>query len=151
MKTHRLDGWYEAEALTHRHRHWRVRDGGLELEIDGAWQSTGDAIEERGDLLRVVGRGDRVANVAGSKVNLDEVARHAEDVPGVRRALAYAEPSAVTGQVVCLKYAPEPAAEPAAVLARLESHLRSVLTKPAWPRRWEIDGLMPAKNAKRAR
>ncbi len=149
LKTHRVDGWYEAQALSHRHHRWRVNGGGLELEVNGVWQATGDAVEERGDLLRVVGRGDRVANVAGSKVNLDEVARHAEEVPGVRRALAYAEPSAVTGQVVCLRFAPAPGTDPEAVRAGLETHLRNVLVKPAWPRRWEIDALLPGRNAKR--
>lgn len=150
LKTHRLDGWYGTEALEHRHRGWRVGDGMLEVSVDGVWRATGDLVEVRDGLVRVVGRGDRVANVAGTKVNLDEVARHAEEVPGVRRALAVPAPSPVTGQVVCLRFAPEPGADPAEVRGRLEAHLRSALPKPAWPRQWDLDPLLPARNAKRS-
>ena len=150
LKTHRLDGWYETEALQHRHREWRANDGMLEIRVGGAWQATGDLVEVCGSRVRVVGRGDRVANVAGAKVNLDEVARHAEEVDGVRRALAVAEPNPITGQVVCLRFASGPGTDPGEVRARLEAHLRSVLEKPAWPRRWEADELLPGRNAKRA-
>ncbi len=149
LKTHRVDGWFETDALEHRCREWRVTDGMLELREDGGWLPTGDAVETNGSLMRVVGRADRVANVAGAKVNLDEVGRRAEEVPGVRRALAVADANPVTGQVVGLRFAVEPGAEPDAVRARLEAHLRAVLDKPAWPRRWIADELLPGRNAKR--
>ena len=149
LKTHRLDGWFETGALEHRRREWRVTDGMLELRGDGGWLPTGDAVETDGSLMRVVGRADRVANVAGAKVNLDEVGRRAEEVDGVRRALAVADANPVTGQVVALRFAVEPGTEPDAVRARLEVHLRAVLEKPAWPRRWIPDDLLPGRNAKR--
>jgi len=84
LKTHRLDGWYEAASLERRYPQWRIRDGVLELQdAQGTWCSTGDRVEQDGGLLRVVGRADRVANVAGTKVNLDEIGRMAESIPGI--------------------------------------------------------------------
>jgi acyl-coenzyme A synthetase/AMP-(fatty) acid ligase len=153
LKTHRLDGWYEADSLERRHPRWRIVDGVLELpDAQGAWCSTGDRVELNDQLLRVVGRADRVANVAGTKVNLDEIGRMAESIPGVRRALAVAEPNPITGQIIVLRYAPEggPGADPDGVEQRLSTALRGLLPKPAWPRKWIRDELQPGANAKRA-
>jgi acyl-CoA synthetase (AMP-forming)/AMP-acid ligase II len=150
LKTRRLDGWYESETLDRRYPSaWRVNDGALELLRDGTWISTGDSVETNGDLLRVIGRSDAVANVAGCKVSLDEVSRLAEQVPGVRRAVAVAEHNAVVGQVVALKFAIEPGDSPAEVQARIEDHLRAQLRKEAWPRRWEVDDVGVGRNSKR--
>ena len=151
LKTHRLDGWYEVESLKRRHPTWRVSDGAIELGLpDGTWTKTGDLVEVEGHLVRVIGRCDRVANVAGTKVNLDEIARMAELVPGVRRAVAVAEANPVTGQVIALRYSPESGADPVAVEKALGAALRTSLPKPAWPRRWVKDDLLPGRNAKQA-
>lgn len=149
LKTRRLDGWYETDGFRRRGLSWRVHDGQLELKRGDNWLTTGDQVEVKGELLRVVGRADAVANVAGTKVSLTEVAELAEQVPGVRRALATAEPSPVTGQIVCLKYAVEPGAAPDAVLEALQAHLRQHLRKEAWPRRWELAETALGPNAKR--
>lgn len=149
LKTHRLDGWYETDALDRRGLEWRVRDGVLEVRGEEGWRSTADRVETRGGLMRVIGRADQVANVAGTKVNLAEIGLLAEEVPGVARAVAVAEPNPVTGQVVCLRYAPAPGEDPAQVRQRLEAHLFPRLSKAGWPRDWVVDELAPAQNAKR--
>lgn len=152
LKTHRLDGWYEAESLERRYPRWRILDGVLELpDAQGTWCSTGDRVEQNDQLLRVIGRADRVANVAGTKVNLDEVGRLAESIPGIRRALAVAEPNAITGQIIVLRYALDlmPGDE-GDIEPRLATALRMMLPKPAWPRKWIRDELQPGANAKRA-
>lgn len=149
MKTHRLDGWYEAASLAKRFPHWRVNNRVLEVLPGGLWQTTGDLVELNGDLLRVVGRANAIANVAGTKVSLAEVSELAEQVPGVRRAVAVAEPSPITGQIVCLKYATDPACDTGAVTKALQAHLQSRLRKEAWPRKWVLDDLGPEVNAKR--
>lgn len=149
--THRVDGWFELAALDNRFPgKWRQRIGVLELQRDGNWQSTGDLVEVAGDLFRVIGRADGVANVAGTKVNLAQVAAVAEEVPGVLRAVAVAEPNSVTGQVVCLRYAPKPGLSGSEVANALESHLQAQLPKAAWPRKWVVDQVAPVHNAKRA-
>lgn len=151
LKTHRLDGWYEADSLSRRHPGWRLNDGILELPGPaGSWCPTGDRLEQDGPLLRVVGRADRVANVAGTKVNLDEIGRLAEEVPGVLRAVAVATPNPVTGHVVALHFAAPPGISPDHLQDRIAAHLRSTLPKPAWPRLWIPDPLLPGTNAKRS-
>ncbi|MBK9137240.1 MAG: acyl--CoA ligase [Verrucomicrobia bacterium] len=149
--THRMDGWYELAALDGRFPGgWRQEDGVLELQRGGDWRSTGDLVEVAGDLFRVIGRADGVANVAGTKVNLAQVAAVAEEVPGVLRAVAVAEPNSVTGQVVCLRYAPAPGLDSSKLANALEAHLRAQLPKAAWPRKWVVDQVAPVHNAKRA-
>jgi long-chain acyl-CoA synthetase len=152
LKTRRLDGWYESDLLDRRFSgDWRVNDGVLELRKRGPWISTGDQVEIDAGLVRVIGRIDAVANVGGVKVSLDEVSRLAEEVPGVRRALAVAESSPVVGQVVALKFALEPACDLEKVQPLLEEYLRSHLRKEAWPRRWELDPVGLGSNSKRVR
>lgn len=149
LKTGRVDGWYEHAYLDRHGRTWRVTDGVLEIRRGEQWWSTGDRVEVNGDLIRVVGRADQVANVGGTKVSLVEVAEAAEQVPGVWRAAAVAEPNPVTGQIVCLHYAVSPDADPAEVTAALQNALRRRLRKEAWPRRWVLDAVGPGRNAKR--
>lgn len=149
LKTQRRDGWYEVDALNRRGLEWRVPDGVLEVRDERGWRSTGDQVEVRAGLLRVIGRADQVANVAGTKVNLAEVGRLAEEVPGVARAVAVAESSPVTGQVVCLRFTPAPGEDPQLLRRRLEAHLFPRLSKAGWPRDWVVDELAPAQNAKR--
>lgn len=150
LKTHSLDGWYEVNSLARRFPRWRVNEGALEIWHCERWAVTGDRVELNGDRMRVLGRADAIANVGGVKVNLADVAELAEQVPGVRRAVAVAEASPITGQIVALRYAIDPAFAASAVTQSLETHLRAKLGKEAWPRRWEIDPVAPAGNAKRA-
>jgi long-chain acyl-CoA synthetase len=149
LKTHRHDGWYESASFSRRGIGWRVQSDVLEIKKEAEWLSTGDQVEVRGDLIRIVGRADSVANVGGVKVSLDEIGRLAEEVPGVRRALAFVEPSSVVGQVVGLKFSVEPEFAREDVQGRLEDYLRDHLRKEAWPRRWELDAVGLGKNSKR--
>ena len=122
------------------------------MSRDGVvWRSTGDrvVVDVEAGLMRVVGRADDVANVGGTKVSLAEVAAAAEDVPGVRRAVAVAVDNPVTGQVVALRYAVEDGFDEAEVRERLEKDLRETLPKPAWPRDWRVDEVGMGRNAKR--
>ena len=175
LKTERTDGWYELAGWERAGWRWRVREleeqkapgGGAaryrkrgELELCPVnergtvhWRSTGDRVEvdEEAGLMRVIGRADEVANVAGVKVSLAEVAALAEAVPGVRRAVAVARPNPVTGQVVALRFALDPVADEPVVQDRLAVTLRRRLPKPAWPREWIRDEVGLGKNAKRAR
>jgi acyl-CoA synthetase (AMP-forming)/AMP-acid ligase II len=150
LKSHRLDGWYEAKPPDHRASPWRVRAGAIEVRRNGTWVATGDEAELKGRLVRVIGRLDGVANVAGTKVNLAEVGRIAETVSGVRRAVAVAEPSPITGQVVCLHFAVETGWNSREVTHRLQAHLRTSLAREAWPRRWERSEVGLGPNAKRS-
>ncbi|MFO1496826.1 MAG: class I adenylate-forming enzyme family protein [Verrucomicrobiota bacterium] len=153
LKTHRLDGWYETSGFAKRPLEWRVTEGLLEVRPPdtGGWRSTHDRVEVVGSVLRVVGRDDAVANIAGVKVALDDIASLAEEVKGVRRAIAYAEDNAVVGQIVGLRFALDDDCDSNEVQMRLENHLRAHLRKEAWPRRWELDQVGLGPNAKRLR
>ena len=150
LKTHRLDGWYEVASLRGR-TEWRLKEDILEIRKAGEWSSTGDQVEMAGDLIRIVGRADSVANVGGTKVSLDEISRLAEEVPGVRRAVAFARPSAVVGQIVGLKFALDFNQDPEEVQSRLETYLRANVRKEAWPRMWEVGLVGLGSNSKRVR
>jgi acyl-CoA synthetase (AMP-forming)/AMP-acid ligase II len=148
-RTRRVDGWYERASLDRHCDSWRASAGVLEVRRDGQWRSTGDRVEVEGPFVKIVGRADSVANVAGTKVFLPTIAELAEQVDGIRRAVAVAEPNAVTGQVVCLRFAVEPGRDPEAIEAALQADLRERLPKESWPRRWIRDEVAPAQNAKR--
>jgi acyl-coenzyme A synthetase/AMP-(fatty) acid ligase len=159
--TQRLDGWYELRGLEQRFLGWRLRSdplmesgfseiGTLELQrSSGDWVTTGDCVECRDGLLRVLGRVDRIANVGGTKVSLDEVTSWAERVPGVRRAWAQAVRSSLTGEVVGLRYCPDEGWDPVQLERELQDFLRLHLPKAAWPRTWVVDPVLPVMNAKR--
>ena len=150
LKTHRTDGWYEIDSLRRRFQNWRqTESGALEIESEHGWQTTGDLIEVREDDVRIIGRCDDVANVAGVKVNLGKVAECAEEVPGVRRAVATAQANPITGQIVCLHYELNADVAPQAARENLESHLRQHLPKAAWPRLWTEETIGLGPNSKR--
>jgi long-chain acyl-CoA synthetase len=150
LKTHRMDGWYEVESLRKRSLQWRIAEGTLRVFSNG-WRNTGDLVEHKDDLLRINGRAGAVANVGGTKVDLNQVEKLAEQVSGVRRAVAWAERNAVTGQIVCLQVETEADQERDSVLARLESYFRAKLIKEAWPRRWFFEAVRVQANGKRTR
>jgi long-chain acyl-CoA synthetase len=150
LKSNRLDGWYEVASLAQRHDRWRIENGGLEIWHSNSWRATGDLVERDGDWMRVIGRADAVANVAGSKVSLAEITSLAEEVPGVRAAVAFAEANPVSGEIVCLRFTPEEGYTSQQVREHLETHLRATLKKEAWPRRWEAGEARLGANSKRA-
>ena len=150
LKTHRLDGWYEQDGLDRRRPGWLVDGGMLMLPTEkGGWGTTGDLVELHERLVRVVGRADRVANVGGTKVNLDEVSRLAELEPSVLRAVALAEANSVIGETVSLHYSVKPGMNATEAQVALEAALRKQLPKAAWPRRWVCGDVAPSINGKR--
>lgn len=148
MKTRRLDGWFETESLERRYPQWRVRDGMLDVFDGSEWVGSGDRVEVRDRLIRVLGRGDGVANVGGIKVHLDRVSEAAASLPGVAHAQARAEPSSITGEVVTLRVQFEPGTNIPERLGTVEKRLREILPKPAWPRGYEVGRWELGENAK---
>lgn len=138
MRSRRIDGWYPAISLSKRFREWRILSDVLWVRVDDVWQSTGDLVDYQNGWMRVIGRSDRIANVAGEKVRLDEVGERALEVPGVKSAVAFAQFTGVTGQVVGLRFSIDETESVPEIRGRLERHLRLALPKPAWPRYWEI-------------
>jgi O-succinylbenzoic acid--CoA ligase len=151
LKTHRLDGRYENARLGVVDEDWRLHDGVLQLHRHGEWIPTGDRAEVSDDLIQITGRADSVVNVGGVKVSLDEISSLAEEVPGVRRAVAYALPSSIVGEVVGLRFEPDSDQATELVQRKLEALLRGRLRKEAWPRQWEVGPVRLGRNSKRVR
>jgi long-chain acyl-CoA synthetase len=89
-------------------------DGPSRRLLPGGWFDTGDVVECRGGLIRVVGRAGDVINVGGQKVHAAEVESVVLELEGVAEARATAEANALTGQHVRLDVVlttAEPAAE----------------------------------------
>jgi len=151
-KTHRRDGFFDRKDFSSRWKEVEVRDGMLFLlNNDGDWRSTDDWVEEQNGSFRILGRAGRIANVGGVKVNLTEVEALISDVPGVMSVSVWAEPSSVSGEVVALKFCPEPGMDEALVEARFMGEIREYLPKAAWPRWIEVGRLKMGANAKKGK
>lgn len=94
----------------------RVRDGMLEVRTSTAmlgylnapspftedgWLITGDAVEVDGEWIHVLSRRSELINVGGQKVVPVEVESVLEEMEGVEEAVVSAEPSPITGHLVC--------------------------------------------------
>jgi long-chain acyl-CoA synthetase len=95
---------------------YRVRDGLLEVRTSTAmlgyinasspftpdgWLVTGDAVEVDGEWFRVLARQSELINVGGQKVVPVEVESVLEEMEGVEEVMVSAEPSPLTGHLVC--------------------------------------------------
>ena len=69
------------------------------LDADG-FMDTGDAVEVRGDLFRILGRKSDFINVGGTKVSPVEIESILLEMPCVREAAIVARPHPLLGQVV---------------------------------------------------
>jgi acyl-CoA synthetase (AMP-forming)/AMP-acid ligase II len=93
----------------------RVVDGMLEIKAQSAmlgylnapspfttdgWFRTGDAVEEKGEFIRILGRKSEIINVGGEKVYPAEVESVLQLMKGVEDVLVSAESNPITGQIV---------------------------------------------------
>jgi acyl-coenzyme A synthetase/AMP-(fatty) acid ligase len=91
---------------------------------DDGWFVTGDLVEQDGEYLRILGRQSDVINVGGEKVNPAEVESVVEELDMVREAVAYGEPNAIVGHVVCARVRLSGAADPRAAAREIKAHCR---------------------------
>ena len=149
-KTNRHDGWFPLSSIKQRFEDFKLRDHELYLERQGKWISTRDLCEIKGDHFRLLGRLDRVLNIGGEKVCLDEIESVAESFPEVRRARANARPNAIVGQVVSLDLEPAIREADDALLDSIMQKMRKQLPKPAWPRWCKWGEVRDMSNGKRS-
>jgi long-chain acyl-CoA synthetase len=67
---------------------------------DDGWLNTGDAVEIKGDYLRILGRASEAINVGGEKVYPAEVESVLLQMGNIRDVTVYGKPNPVTGRVV---------------------------------------------------
>lgn len=95
---------------------YRVCDGILQIKTPSAmlgylnaaspftedgWFVTGDAVEQDGPYLRILGRKSEMINVGGEKVFPQEVENIIQQMDGVEDVLVYKEKNPITGNIVC--------------------------------------------------
>jgi acyl-CoA synthetase (AMP-forming)/AMP-acid ligase II len=93
----------------------RVRDGMLEIKAQSAmlgylnalspftedgWFMTGDAVEQEGEFIRILGRKSEIINVGGEKVYPAEVESVLQRMEGVEDVAVSGEKNPITGNIV---------------------------------------------------
>ena len=96
----------------------RVVDGMLEIKAKSAmlgylnaqspftedgWFKTGDAVEVKGEYLKILGRNSEIINVGGEKVYPQEVETVILEMDNVAEIIVYAEKNYIIGDIVCAK------------------------------------------------
>ncbi len=94
----------------------RIVDGLLEIKAKSAmmgylnapspftsdgWFKTGDAVEQEGDYIKILGRKSEIINVGGEKVYPQEVENVLLQDPNIAEALVYSEKNQIIGNIVC--------------------------------------------------
>lgn len=120
----------------------RVVDGMLEVKAHSSmlgylnapspitpdgWFKTGDAVEQDGEYLRILGRATDLINVGGRKVYPGEVEGIIQGIPNIAEVAVFGEPNPFTGQVVVARVALRSAEDPAEVEQRVRAHCRAYL------------------------
>ncbi|WP_196716649.1 AMP-binding protein [Actinomyces trachealis] len=110
----------------------RIIDGRfIRIHASGQWYDTGDLVETKGDSFVFVGRNDQVVNVAGYRVDLLEIERYVNQVPGVLDAVVVARPgSDGTTSIGCVLHSDRDDVPITEINSFLELHLprRHLLT-----------------------
>lgn len=97
------------------------------------WLVTGDVVQQDGEYLRILGRQSEVINVGGQKVHPAEVEDVIQEVPNVVGAVVFAEPNALTGNIVCARVALAGEEDPKRLTRRIKQHCREKLPAFAVP------------------
>jgi len=108
------------------------------IDADG-WMNTGDIVEEKGDLIKVIGRRSDVINVGGQKVYPVEVEAILLLIPEVTEATVYGIQHPVLGQVVGAKISLSSNVKSSDVVFKtIKAHCKERLQKYKIPLRYEI-------------
>jgi long-chain acyl-CoA synthetase len=98
------------------------------MTADG-WFMTGDAVEQDGEWLRILGRNSEIINVGGEKVYPSEVENVIQAMDNVAEVMVYGEKSPLIGNIVCAKVRLIEPEERAALTARLKAFCQSRLER----------------------
>ena len=96
----------------------RIVDGVLQIKADSAmlgylnapspftpdgWFITGDAVEQDGQYVKILGRKSEIINVGGQKVFPAEVESVVAELDNVADVTVYGQSNPITGQIVCAR------------------------------------------------
>jgi acyl-CoA synthetase (AMP-forming)/AMP-acid ligase II len=95
--------------------------------LEDGWLDTGDAVQVRGEYLRILGRASEIINVGGQKVYPAEVESVIQSLANVSEVTVYGEKNPVTGNIVCARISLAEEEDRALFLQRLRAHCRDRL------------------------
>ncbi len=120
----------------------RVVDGLLEIKARSAmlgylnapspfsadgWFMTGDAVEQDGEYLRILGRKSEMINVGGEKVFPAEVESVIQQLDNVADVTVHGQKNPITGQIVCARVTLRAPEDPRLFTRRLKAFCRDRL------------------------
>ena len=120
----------------------RIVDGLLEIKARSAmlgylnalspfsedgWFMTGDAVEQDGEFLKILGRRSEMINVGGEKVFPAEVESVIQQLDNVADVTVHGQKNPITGQIVCARVTLQQPEEPRQFTRRLKSFCRERL------------------------
>lgn len=108
--------------------------------MQDGWFNTNDAVEVRGDYLRILGRKSEFINVGGEKVHPAEVENVLLTMENVRDVTVFGCPSPITGQVVCARVTLERHEDAGDLKQRLRAYCKDRLQAHKIPARVEVTG-----------
>ena len=95
--------------------------------IEDGWLDTGDAVQVKGEYLRILGRASEIINVGGQKVYPAEVESVIQALANVSDVTVYGEKNPITGNIVCARISLAEEEDRALFLRRLREHCRAKL------------------------
>lgn len=104
------------------------------------WFNTHDAVEVRGDYLRVLGRKTEFINVGGEKVHPAEVENVLLTMENIRDVTVFGRPSPITGQVVCARVTLQRREDAGILKQRVRAYCKDRLQAYKIPVRVEVTG-----------
>lgn len=107
---------------------------------DDGWFDTGDAVEQDGDYLRILGRRSEIINVGGEKVYPAEVESVIQQMDNVGEVTVYGEKNAILGNVVCARVTLRAGEAAKDFISRLKTYCRERLARYKVPVKVEITG-----------
>jgi acyl-CoA synthetase (AMP-forming)/AMP-acid ligase II len=96
---------------------------------EDGWLDTGDAVEQHGDYLRILGRRSELINVGGEKVYPSEVEGAIQSMPEVADAVVVGKPNPLTGMMICATVRLVEGASAEGFSRRLKEHLSTRLER----------------------
>lgn len=113
----------------------RIVDGILQIKAQSAmlgylnapspftedgWFNTGDAVEQDGEFIRILGRRSEIINVGGEKVYPAEVESVIQEIGNVAEVTVYGEKNPITGSMVCARIKLKEPEDPKSAILRIK-------------------------------
>lgn len=102
---------------------------------EDGWFDTRDAVEQRGDLVRVLGRLSDAISVGGERVHPAKVENVILELDEIADASVHGETNIILGNVVCAEVVPNRPMERSALRRLVQRHCRARLTPHEVPAR----------------